>query len=232
MPIRVVVADDAFLLRDAVASLLSETPDIDPIAVVADRATLTAVIEAEHPDVVVTDIRMPPTGGDEGIAVAAELRARHPQTGVVVLSQFREPSYVLRLFEGGSAGRAYLLKERVRHRGQLVEAVRAVHHGGSYIDPEIVEILVDGRARVERSPLAPLTRRERETLAEVATGKSNAAIAESLVLTKSAVEKHINSIFMKLDLVATPDVSSRVMATLMFLAEAGERAGRRDHLDG
>jgi DNA-binding NarL/FixJ family response regulator len=219
MPIRVVVAEDAFLVREAVTRLLAETPGMDPVAAVADRATLMATVEAECPDVVVTDIRMPPTDSDEGILAAASLRVTHPEIGVVVLSQYAEPAYVLKLLESGSARRAYLLKERIHHRGQLVDAVTAVHHGGSYVDPKIVELLVEGRERVANSPLAALTPRERETLAELAQGKSNAAIAESLVLTKRAVEKHINAIFMKLNLAGSGDVSSRVKAALLFLAE-------------
>ena len=221
MPIRVVVAEDAFLVREAVTRLLSDTPDVEMVASVGDRATLMATVEAEQPDVVVTDIRMPPTDSDEGILVAAELRATHPQTGVVVLSQYAEPAYVLKLLENGSARRAYLLKERVHHRGQLADAVRAVHDGGSYIDPKVVELLARSRERAADSPLAVLTPRERETLAEIAQGKSNEAIAESLVLTKRAVEKHINAIFMKLNLASAPDVSSRVKAALLFLAESG-----------
>jgi DNA-binding NarL/FixJ family response regulator len=219
MPIRVVVAEDAFLVREAVTRLLSDTPDVETVAAVADRATLMATVEAERPDVVVTDIRMPPTDSDEGIRVAAELRASHPRTGVVVLSQYAEPAYVLKLLENGSSGRAYLLKERVHHRGQLVDAVRAVHEGGSFIDPKVVELLARTRERSGDSRLTVLTPRERETLAEIAQGKSNEAIAESLVLTKRAVEKHINAIFMKLDLASAPDVSSRVKAALLFLAE-------------
>jgi DNA-binding NarL/FixJ family response regulator len=219
MPIRVVVAEDAFLVREAVTRLLAETPGMDPVAAVADRGTLMATVEAEHPDVVVTDIRMPPTDSDEGILVAASLRVTHPEIGVVVLSQYAEPAYVLKLLESGSARRAYLLKERIHHRGQLVVAVTAVHRGGSYIDPKIVELLVEGRERVANSPLAALTPRERETLAELAQGKSNAAIAESLVLTMRAVEKHINAIFMKLNLAGSGDVSSRVKAALLFLSE-------------
>src|SRR3954447_10173198 len=190
------------------------------VAAVADRATLMATVDAERPDVVVTDIRMPPTDSDEGILVAATLRETEPGIGVVVLSQYAEPAYVLKLLENGSARRAYLLKERVHHRGQLVDAVRAVHAGGSYVDPKIVELLVRSRERVEDSPLTALTPRELETLAEIAQGKSNEAIAESLVLTKRAVEKHINAIFMKLNLAGSRDVSSRVKATLLFLAEA------------
>jgi DNA-binding NarL/FixJ family response regulator len=222
MAVRVVVAEDAFLVREAVTRLLSDAPDVELVAAVADTDTLMATIEAEKPDVVVTDIRMPPTETDEGIRVAAAMRDTHPQTGVVVLSQYAESAYVLKLLEAGSARRAYLLKERVHHRGQLVDAVRAVQQGGSYIDPKIVELLVQSRASGVDSPLAVLTPRERETLAEIAQGKSNEAIAQSLVLTKRAVEKHINAIFMKLNLVGAPDVSSRVKATLLFLAESGD----------
>jgi len=221
MPIRVVVAEDTFLVREAVTRLLADAADIEPVAAVGDRATLMATVEAEAPDVVVTDIRMPPTEKDEGILVAAELRATRPEIGVVVLSQYAEPAYVLKLLESGSARRAYLLKERVRHRGQLVEAVRAVHAGGSSIDPKIVELLVESRSQADDSPLAALTPRELETLAEIAQGKSN------------EVEKHINAIFMKLGLARSRDVSSRVKAALLFLAEneglpVGPGASERD----
>ena len=226
MPIRVVVAEDGFLVREAVTRLISETPGMEAVAAVGDRATLMATVAAERPDVVVTDIRMPPTDSDEGILVAATLRETDPQIGVVVLSQYAEPAYVLKLLEHGSARRAYLLKERVHHRGQLVDAVRAVHGGDSYIDPKIVELLVQSRERIDDSPFAALTPREREILAEIAQGKSNEAIAESLVLTKRAVEKHINAIFMKLDLTGAPDVSSRVKAALLFLAEGESPAER------
>jgi len=220
LAIRVVVAEDAFLVREAVTRLLADAPDVELVAAVADRGTLVATVAEKETDVVVTDIRMPPTGSDEGVLVAAELRETRPEVGVVVLSQYAEPAYVLKLLESGSARRAYLLKERVHHRGQLVDAVRAVYAGGSYIDPKIVELLVRGRERVSDSPLTALTPRELETLAEIAQGKSNEAIAESLVLTKRAVEKHINSIFMKLNLAGSRDVSSRVAAALMFLADA------------
>src|SRR6185436_744898 len=146
MPIRVVVAEDAFLVREAVSRLLAEAPGVEPVAAVSDSATLMATIEAERPDVVVTDIRMPPTDSDDGIRVAAAVRETHPDMGVVVLSQYAESAYVLSLLESGSARRAYLLKERVHHRGQLVDAVRAVHAGGSYVDPKIVELLVQAHA--------------------------------------------------------------------------------------
>jgi DNA-binding NarL/FixJ family response regulator len=169
--------------------------------------------------VVLTDIRMPPSNTDEGIRLADQLRERRPGTGVVVLSQYAEPPYVLALLEHGSDRRGYLLKERIHDRGQLVSAIDAVAQGGSVIDPKIVEVLVAGKARAARSPLAELTPRERDVLAEMAAGKSNKAIAESLVLTKRAVEKHVNSIFMKLGLAESEDVSKRVKATLMFLAD-------------
>jgi DNA-binding NarL/FixJ family response regulator len=164
---------------------------------------------------------MPPQHTDEGIRLAAELRDRHPGMGVVILSQFSDPLYALALLERGSDGRAYLLKERVHNRAELMAAIRAVAAGGSVIDPKIVEALVVARSRAAQSPLNDLTVREREVLAEIAQGRSNTAIAESLFLTKRAVEKHINSIFLKLGLADVHDVSKRVKATLMFLAEAG-----------
>jgi DNA-binding NarL/FixJ family response regulator len=161
----------------------------------------------------------PPTNTDEGIRFASELREQHPDIGVVILSQYADPTYALALLEDGSDGRAYLLKERVHNRAELMAAIRAVAEGGSMIDPKIVESLVTARSRAARSPLNQLTAREREVLAEIANGKSNTAIAADLYLTKRAVEKHINSIFLKLGLAYAEDVSKRVKATLMFLAE-------------
>jgi DNA-binding NarL/FixJ family response regulator len=172
----------------------------------------------DRPDVILTDIRMPPSDTDEGIRLANHLREHHPATGVIVLSQYAEPRYVLALLEHGSDRRGYLLKERIHDRGQLVSAIDAVARGGSVIDPKIVELLVDARAQAHRSRLAELTPRERDVLAQMAEGKSNAAIADSLVLTKRAVEKHINSIFIKLGVAGSREVSKRVKATLMFLA--------------
>jgi DNA-binding NarL/FixJ family response regulator len=186
---------------------------------------LVRAIEEEEPDVVVTDIRMPPTGTDEGIQVARELRTTHPEIGVVVLSQFADPEYVLALLESGSGGRAYLLKERVNDPRELATAIKAVASGGSAVDSKVIEVLVQAHANDATSPLRDLTPREREVLAELAQGKSNGAIAESLVLTKRAVEKHINAIFMKLNLAAPDDVSRRVKAALVYLAnEDGGRA--------
>jgi DNA-binding NarL/FixJ family response regulator len=219
-PIRVVVADDSFLTREAVTAVLADAAEIDLVASVSDAGTLMATIDEQQPEVVVTDIRMPPTNKDEGIAVAATLRETHPAIGVVILSGYGDPEYVLRLLDHGSNGRAYLLKEHVQHKGQLIQAVKAVHVNDSFIDAKLVETLVAGRSRAMHSPLLELTPRELETLAQIAEGKSNEAIAKSLFLTKRAVEKHINSIFMKLNLAEAPDVSRRVKAALMFLADA------------
>src|SRR3954454_6179176 len=218
-PIRVVIAEDAFLAREAVRQVLESAPEIAVVAVEEDGHELQAAVDREIPDAVVTDIRMPPTGSDEGIQVAHRLRESHPHVGVVVLSQYVEPSYALSLLEFGSNGRAYLLKERINDGEQLVRAIRAVVDGESVIDPKVVEALVDARGRHSASQLTDLTPRESEVLSEIAEGKSNAAIARDLFLTKRAVEKHINSIFMKLELPDADDVSRRVKATLMYLAE-------------
>jgi DNA-binding NarL/FixJ family response regulator len=217
--IRVVVAEDSLIMREGLQQLLVSSPGIEVAATCGDVDSLLEAVETHAPEVVLTDIRMPPSGTDEGIQVAARLRESHPDIGVVVLSQYSEPRYVLNLLESGSDGRGYLLKERVHNRGELVSAIDAVARGGSVIDPKIVEVLVDAKARAERSLLSRLTPREAEVLAQMAQGKSNTAIADSLVLTKRAVEKHINSIFMKLGLAASDDVSKRVKATLLFLAE-------------
>jgi DNA-binding NarL/FixJ family response regulator len=217
--IRVVVAEDNLLVREGLRQLLESSPTVDVVAAYGDVNALLGAVEEDRPDVVLTDIRMPPSNTDEGIRVAEHLRQTRPSTGVVVLSQYAEPQYVLSLLERGSDRRGYLLKERIHDRGQLVSAIDAVARGGSVIDPKIVELLVEAKARIKRSPLSELTPREREVLAELAEGKSNAAIAESLVLTKRAVEKHVNSIFMKLGLAGSDSVAKRVKATLMFLSD-------------
>jgi DNA-binding NarL/FixJ family response regulator len=219
--IRVVLAEDNYLLREGIRQLLETSDEIELLASCVDLPELEHAIEEHNPEVVITDIRMPPTGTDEGIQVAQALRASHPEVGVVVLSQFADPSYVLAILESGSSGRAYLLKERVNDPEQLISAIEAVVAGESVVDPKVVDVLVRSQAVAVRSPLSELTPRELEVLAQLAQGKSNAAIAESLVLSKRAVEKHINAIFMKLDLASPHDVSRRVMATLAFLA-AGE----------
>ena len=217
MSISVIVAEDDFLVREGVRRVLEAVPDVTVLAECADGDELLAAVDAAPPDVVVTDVRMPPSGADEGIRIANRLRRTHPDVGVVVLSQFAEPEYALALLEHGSHRRAYLLKERVHDRSGIAQAIRDVAHGGSAFDARVVEALVAAQGEAEISPLSPLTPREREVLAEIAQGKSNAAIAESLVLTKSAVEKHINSIFGKLRLAGAHDISQRVKAALMFL---------------
>jgi DNA-binding NarL/FixJ family response regulator len=220
MPIRLVIADDHLLVREGVRRLLETEPDIEIAAVCGDLDSLLAAVEEEHPDVVVTDIRMPPGNGDEGIQAAQRLRTTAPDVGVVVLSQYATPSYALALLEAGSAGRSYLLKERVRDPGELVSAIRAVARGGSVIDPKVVEALVADDARGEGSPLKSLTERERDVLREMATGKSNAAIGESLFLAERSVEKVIHSIFLKLGLTWEASVNKRVMAVILYLAES------------
>jgi DNA-binding NarL/FixJ family response regulator len=219
MPIRIALGEDSLIVREGVRQLLAIDPEIEIVAAVGDQFSLRQACEDLHPDVVLTDIRMPPTHTDEGIQLAAELRESHPEIGVVILSQFSDPTYALALLEHGSDGRAYLLKERVHNRAELMAAIRAVAAGGSLIDPKVVEALVAARSRVEHSPLNELTARELEVLAEIAQGKSNTAIAEALFLTKRAVEKHINAIFWKLGLAEGTDVSRRVKAALMFLSE-------------
>jgi DNA-binding NarL/FixJ family response regulator len=221
--IRVAVADDSYLVREALTHVLEAASGVEVIAACEDLASLQRVIDADNPDVVVTDIRMPPSDSDEGLRVAAELRRTHPGMGVVVLSQYSDPQYGLALLDSGSDGRAYLLKERIRHRGQLVSAIETVAQGGSMIDAKVVEGLIDARRRAERSQLTELTHRELEILAFVARGHSNQAIADELVLTKRAVEKHINAIFLKLNLTEAQDVSRRVKAALIYLAEMPAR---------
>ena len=218
MPTRLVIADDNLIAREGILQILATEEDLDVVASVGDLEALVEAVDREQPDVVLTDIRMPPTLSDEGIRFAIQLRETHPDVGVIVLSQYEEPMYALTLIELGSDRRGYLLKERVHDRSQLRAAIDAVLQGGAMIDSKLVDALVSGKARLERSPLAELTPREREVLGEIAQGKSNAAIADSLVLTKRAVEKHINSIFLKLNLGFADDVNKRVKATLLFLA--------------
>ena len=219
MPIRIALGEDSLIVREGVHQLLAVDPEVEIVAAVADQFSLRQACEEHDPDVVLTDIRMPPTHTDEGIRLAAELRESHPRIGVVILSQFSDPTYALALLEHGSDGRAYLLKERVSNRAELMAAIRAVVAGGSMIDPKVVEALVVARGRAHHSPLSELTARELEVLAEIAQGKSNTAIADALFLTKRAVEKHINAIFWKLGLADAADVSKRVKAALMFLSE-------------
>ena len=220
MSIRVVLAEDHYLVREGVRGLLDSQADIEVVAVCGDLDSLLAAVEAEHPDVVVTDIRMPPGNADEGIQAAARLRASEPDVGVVVLSQYANPTYALALLEDGSERRSYLLKERVQDVEQLASAIRTVADGGSVIDPKVVEALVGENTRTEGSPLSQLTPRERDVLREMASGKSNAAIAEALYLTESSVEKVIHSIFQKLELTWEPSIHKRVKAVVLYLAES------------
>lgn len=220
-PVRIIVAEDSYVIREFLSTTFDGAREVELVAICTNGKELQTGIATWDPDVVLTDIRMPPSRADEGIQIAARLRETHPHVGVVVLSQYAEPAYALSLLEHGTGGRAYLLKERIRNRQDLIGAIQAVSRGGSVIDPMIVDVLIASRARAAKSRLTELTPRERELLAEIAAGKSNGAIAESLVLTKRAVEKHVNSIFAKLNLPETQDVSRRVKATLIFLSEEG-----------
>jgi DNA-binding NarL/FixJ family response regulator len=221
MSIRLVLAEDHYLVREGIRRLLDAQPDLEVVVACGDLDALLEAVESENPDVVVTDIRMPPGGVDEGIQAALQLRETRPKLGVVVLSTYSQPSYALALLEGGTAGRAYLLKERVEDVGQLAAAIRAVAEGGSVIDPKVVEALVAEKSRDEESALAQLTPRERDVLREMAEGKNNAGIAATLVLTERSVEKVIHSIFLKLGLAWEPAVHKRVKAVILYLAESG-----------
>jgi DNA-binding NarL/FixJ family response regulator len=218
---RIVVADDNLLVRQGLVALLAAQDGYEVVAECGDLAALELAVARAAPDVVVTDIRMPPHRRDEGVRFAAGLRERDDDTGVVVLSQYVEPGYALALFEHGSAGRAYLLKERLVSVDEVLRAVEAVAGGGSVVDPEVVDVLVRARSGAN-SPLDRLTAREREVLAAVAEGRSNAGIARVLVISEGAVEKHINAILGKLGLTPEPELHRRVRAVLLFLAD---RAG-------
>jgi DNA-binding NarL/FixJ family response regulator len=220
-PIRVAYADDSFLMRQALEAVLERLDEIEVVAECVDGDTLLAAVEDQRPDVVVSDMRMPPSGDEEGIRIASRLRRRHPSIGVVVLTQYAEPRYGLQLLEAGTEGRGYLLKERVNDPRELHAAIETVAHGGSVFDPAMVELLVSGGSAAA-SALDDLTPRERQVLGEMAQGKSNAAIAEHLVLTKKAIEKHVGSIFSKLGLPEEHVVSRRVAAVLLYLS--AERA--------
>ncbi len=220
MPIRVVLAEDHLIVREGVRRLLETQPEVEVAAACGDLDSLLEAVETESPDVVVTDIRMPPSNTDEGIRAAERLRETHPDVGVVVLSQYATPSYALALLESGSAGRSYLLKERVQDVEQIVSAIRTVAEGGSVIDPKVVEALVAENARGEESRLDQLTPRERDVLREMAAGKSNAAIGETLFLAERSVEAVIHSIFLKLGLSWETSVHKRVKAVILYLGDS------------
>jgi DNA-binding NarL/FixJ family response regulator len=213
---RVVLAEDNALLRAGLARLVETADDLKLVGTAADLPALQALVETAAPDVVVTDIRMPPTHTDEGISVAARLRTEHPEIGVLLLSQYAEAAYALALLAEGTARRGYLLKERVADGNELTEAIRRVADGGSVIDPTVIEGLVAAN-RAAPSELDRLTPRELQVLGEMAQGKSNAAIAAALVLSERAIEKHTNSIFSKLGLSEERDLNRRVSAVLVYL---------------
>jgi DNA-binding NarL/FixJ family response regulator len=215
----VVLAEDHYLVREGVRRLIEAQPELELVAVCEDLHSLLTAIESQRPDVVLTDIRMPPTNTDEGLRAAEQARQLNPETGVVLLSQYADPQYALGFLEHGSKGRAYLLKEHVSDVEQLLGAIREVARGGSYIDPKVIDALVAARSRAASSPLGHLTPRELEILSEMAQGKNNAAIAGTLVLSERAVEKHISSIFSKLGLTEERELHRRVKAVLLFLAE-------------
>ena len=194
------------------------------MALCDDGDSLWAAIEEQDPDVVLVDIRMPPSGDREGLSVAARLRRERPDMGLIALSQYSDPQLAVGLLRPSAQGRGYLLKERLNDRNELIEALEVVAHGGSVIDPVVVEQLIEGAQRPHRSPIDELTPREREVLSLMARGKSNRAIADDLTLTKRAVEKHVGSIFMKLMLEDEEIVSRRVAAVLMYLANTPEVA--------
>jgi DNA-binding NarL/FixJ family response regulator len=215
--VTVLIADDEYLVREGARSVLTSVPGIEVLGVAGDPSELHAAIEATPPDVVVLDIRMPPTYQTEGIDAARVIRCAHPEIGIVILSQYADPEYALELLRDGSKGLAYLLKERLGEPTKLAEAIREVAKGGSVLDPKVVDGLIDAQHRRSRSRLHGLTRREGQVLEMMATGRTNAAIGEALFLSERAVEKHINAIFRKLGLSEELDINHRVAAVLFFL---------------
>jgi DNA-binding NarL/FixJ family response regulator len=215
--LRVVVADDHALIRDGIRSMLAAVPDVEVIGTAGSLDALLAVVDADPPDAVVTDIRMPPTETTEGIQAAMTIRERHPGTGVVVLSMYAEPEYVRELLGDGTSGRAYLLKSRVRDVDELLRAIRAVAAGDAVLDPQVVDVLLSAKSGRPTSTLDALSERERAVLADMATGRSNAAIAEHLYMSAKTVEKHVRAIFTKLGLEEEPSVNRRVLAVVQWL---------------
>lgn len=217
-PLRIVIAEDHYLVREGTRQLLEGTGQVEVVRSVATAEELLAAVAATTPDAVLTDIRMPPTHRKEGIDAALRVRAEHPRVGVVVLSQHSDPLYALELFHDGTDGRAYLLKDRVGEVAELLRALHEVIAGGSVIDPKVVEALLARRARHHRATPSGLSPRELDVLREMAHGRSNAGIAQALVLSESAVEKHVNSIFAKLHVARTEDTHRRVAAVLAYLS--------------
>jgi len=219
VPISVVLAEDSFIVREGIRLLLEAAEEVDLVGIAENGDELLVAVEKMRPEVVLTDIRMPPTRTDEGVRATLEIRSRWPETGVVVLSQYVESGYVLDLFEKGTTGIAYLLKERVADLDELLGAINRVREGGSVVDPRVVDVLIAARAKQAGSKLSRLTPRETEVLGHVAEGKTNAVIGRDLYLSERAVEKHTNSIFTKLDLAFEEDANKRVRAVVLWLAE-------------
>jgi DNA-binding NarL/FixJ family response regulator len=214
-----VVGDDNYLAREAISKVLESEEDIVIVASGEDLESLRRAVHEEQPDVVLADIQMPPERSDEGIRLAKELRTTHPEMGVVILSQHAEPFYAVELLAAGSDGRAYLLKERVQHRAEVIRAVREVADGGSVLDPRIVELLLTNARARDVSRFESLTARETDVLVLVAEGWSNTGIGEQLGITTRAVERHVSSIFSKLELGDSSHRNPRVRAALLYLSE-------------
>jgi DNA-binding NarL/FixJ family response regulator len=223
-PIRVVLAEDDLFVREGVQHLIGAMDGLDVVDAVGDLPAAEQALEQLKPDVVVTDIELPPTSTDEGLRLAGTLRARRPDVGVVVLSQHADPKYARTLLEGGGARRAYLLKERVTDPGQLETAIRAVAGGGSYVDSLVVERLLDASAGQAATRIDALTPREVEVMSLIAQAKSNEAVARELNISRRAVERHVNAIFGRLAIAESSDVSRRVMAVLLYLEDRRSRA--------
>ncbi len=228
--LRIVIADDNYLVREGTRKLLEDSGEVSVQAAVGSAPELLDAVQRSRPDAVLTDIRMPldAAGGTaapamEGIDAAHAIKETAPSVGVVILSQYADESYAFELFRNGTAGLAYLLKDRVGDLQQLLAALREVTAGGSVIDPQVVDALVSRRVRLQTSPLARLTPRELDVLREMAAGRGNAGIAQALYLSESSVEKHVNAIFAKLDLASEQQVHKRVAAVLTFLRDAGLR---------
>lgn len=219
--LRVIIADDSYLIREGLRQVLAFAPTMEVVGLCADAPSLLAAVDANPPDVVVTDIRMPPTQTDEGIRIAERLRQTHPGVGVVVLSQHESAQYAAELLATGAAGRGYLMKDRIHDLDHLVSTITAVAAGECRIDARLVDELVEKRRRRARSPLDELTPRQREILADIAEGKSNLAIAQERSLTQRAVEKHVSEIFGRLGLTSDETISRRVHVTLLYLAQRG-----------
>ena len=217
MALRVVLADDNYLVREGIAALLAEVDELELVDTVADPHSLLRSVREHTPDAVLTDIRMPPTHSTEGIDAAKQIRLEHPAIGVVVLSQYVEEDYALALLSDGVAGLGYLLKERVSDIDELVRALTDVANGGSALDPKVVEGLMARKSADARSPLRGLTEKERSVLEEMATGRTNSTIAKTLFMSERAVEKHISAVFQKLGLIDEGEINRRVKAVLTFV---------------